>query len=117
MPGTGLARNYPAVLRFLWHTVLRAAALFAPGMSSASRSGRTYAWMLASPELAGQTGRYIDHRRRELPWTGSERIDRQEELYATSLELCGLASDPLPSMSTSAGAAGHAVTPTAQASV
>ena len=63
-------------------------------MSSASRSGRTYAWMLTSPDLAG-TGRYLDYRRRELTWTGSDRIDRQDELYATSLALCGLASDPL----------------------
>ena len=95
MPGTGLARGHSAPARLLWHTVLRAVALVAPGMSSASRSGRTYAWMLASPELAGTTGRYLDYRRRELTWTGSDRLDRQDELYATSLELCGLSCDPL----------------------
>ena len=95
MPGTGLARAHSAPARFLWHTVLRAVALVAPGMSSASRSGRTYAWMLTSPELTGTTGRYLDYDRRELTWTGSDRIDRQDELYATSLELCGLAHDPL----------------------
>jgi len=95
MPGTGLARAYSAFSRLLWHTVLRAVALVAPGMSSTSRSGRTYAWILASPALAGTTGRYIDYRRRELTWTGSDRIDRQDELYATSLELCGFARDPL----------------------
>jgi NAD(P)-dependent dehydrogenase (short-subunit alcohol dehydrogenase family) len=95
MPGTGLARQHSALARLLWHTVLHVIARFVPGTSSASRSGRTYAWMLTSPALAGTTGRYLDYRRRELSWTGSDRVDRQDELYATSLELCGFARDPL----------------------
>jgi NAD(P)-dependent dehydrogenase (short-subunit alcohol dehydrogenase family) len=103
MPGTGLARGQSAPVRFLWHTLLRAVALFAPGMSSATRSGRAFAWLMTSPELANRTGRYFDYRRRELTWTGSDRIDRQDELYATSLELCGIGVDPLASSASAIG--------------
>jgi hypothetical protein len=95
MPGTGLARQHPAPARFLWNTALRAVALVAPGMSTTTRSGHAYAWILASPDLDGTTGRYLDYRRRDLPWTGSDRLDQQEELYSASLELCGLTQDPL----------------------
>lgn len=95
MPGTGLARRHSLITRVLWNTVLRAIGLVAPGMSTASRSGRAYAWVLTDPALEGTTGRYFDHRRRELTWTGSGRLDHQDELYATSLELCRFAFDPL----------------------
>lgn len=95
MPGTGLARGRSAVIRFMWHTVMRGAALVMPGASSARRSGAAVAWMMTSPALDGTTGRYFDYRRRERPWTGSTHTDWADELYTTSLELCGIERDPL----------------------
>jgi NAD(P)-dependent dehydrogenase (short-subunit alcohol dehydrogenase family) len=96
MPGTGLARRRGPIVRLLWHTVMRAAALVMPGASSARRSAAALAWLITSPQLAGTTGRYFDFRRREHPrWTGFDRTDWADELYTTSLELCGLERDPL----------------------
>jgi NAD(P)-dependent dehydrogenase (short-subunit alcohol dehydrogenase family) len=92
MPGTGLARERSWPVRLAWHTVARAL----PGSSSASRSAAALVWLLTAPALAGTTGRYFDYRRREL--TGAARLRRAEwadELYTTSLELAGLARDPL----------------------
>jgi NAD(P)-dependent dehydrogenase (short-subunit alcohol dehydrogenase family) len=96
MPGTGLARRYPPVMRFLWNTVMRAVGLVMPSASTASRSGASLAWLMTAPGLAGTTGRYFDFRRRELTgWFGASRTDWADELYTTSLSLCGIADDPL----------------------
>ena len=96
MPGTGLARHRPAVIRLLWHTVMRVAALAIPRTSTARRSGAALAWLLTSPALDGTTGRYFDFRRRELTgWFGVDRTDWAEELYASSLTLVGIERDPL----------------------
>jgi NAD(P)-dependent dehydrogenase (short-subunit alcohol dehydrogenase family) len=96
MPGTGLARHRSAVVRLLWHTVMRVAGLAMPGASSARRSAAALAWILTSPELEGTTGRYFDFRRRELTrWFGVDRTDWSEELYTGSLALCGIEHDPL----------------------
>jgi NAD(P)-dependent dehydrogenase (short-subunit alcohol dehydrogenase family) len=96
MPGTGLARRYPVVLRVLWHTVMRVAGAVMPGASTPRRSGAALAWLMTAPELAGTTGRYFDYRRRERRgWFGADRTDWADELYETSLALCGIAGDPL----------------------
>jgi NAD(P)-dependent dehydrogenase (short-subunit alcohol dehydrogenase family) len=96
MPGTGLARQYPPVMRVLWHTVMRAAGLVMPGASTAARSGAALAWLMTDPSLAGTTGRYFDFRRREIMgWFGADRADWADELYDASLALCGIAGDPL----------------------
>lgn len=96
MPGTNLARQYPAALRVVWHTVMRVAGLVMPGASTATRSGAALAWMMTTPALAGTTGRYFDYRRREqAAWFGSDRRDWSDELYAGSLALCGVSEDPL----------------------
>jgi len=98
MPGTGLARQQPAALRLVWHTVLRLVGLAMPGASTPARSGAALAWLMTAPELAGTTGRYFDFRRHELTgWFGAERTDWADELYAGSLALCGL-RDALPQL-------------------
>ena len=90
MPGTGLARDHNAFLRFLWHTGLRVAAWFIPGASTAKRSGRAYARALVNAE----PGTYVDSRSRvvEIPAV-ARRDDRAEQLYAYCLERAGVA-DP-----------------------
>jgi len=96
MPGTGLARHRGAFVRLLWHTVMRVAGLAMPGASTARRSGAALAWLVSSPALDGTTGRYFDFRRRErTAWFGADRTDWADELYATSLALCGIERDPL----------------------
>jgi NAD(P)-dependent dehydrogenase (short-subunit alcohol dehydrogenase family) len=92
MPGTGLARDRGALARLAWHTIAHAL----PGSSSARRSGAALAWLVTSSSLAGTTGRYFDHRRRELERCAiARRTDWADELYATSLALAGIDRDPL----------------------
>jgi NAD(P)-dependent dehydrogenase (short-subunit alcohol dehydrogenase family) len=92
MPGTGLARDRNWIERFAWHTILRAM----PGSSNARRSGAALAWLVTDPVLAGTTGRYFDFRRREVERCAiAKRTDWADELYAGSLELAGIARDPL----------------------
>lgn len=90
MPGTGLARDHGALARFAWNTVLRVAALAMPGASTATRSGRAYAWALAHAER----GAYVDFRRRVMVTPAvAARDDHAEQLYAHCLALAGVA-DP-----------------------
>jgi len=90
MPGTGLAREYGAVSRFVWSTGLRVAALFIPGASSATKSGRAFAWALEHAER----GSYVDFHRRVVAIPAiAQHDERAEQLYAYCLERAGVA-DP-----------------------
>jgi hypothetical protein len=67
-----------------------------PRVSTARRSGAALAWLATSPTLDGITGRYFDFHRRELTrWCGGDRADWADDLYTTSLALCGIERDPL----------------------
>jgi NAD(P)-dependent dehydrogenase (short-subunit alcohol dehydrogenase family) len=96
MPGTGLARDRGAITRAAWHTLMRVAGAFMPGASTARRSGAALAWLLTTPTLANTTGRYFDFGRHEVtPCAIARDHAHADELYATSLALCGFTRDPL----------------------
>jgi NAD(P)-dependent dehydrogenase (short-subunit alcohol dehydrogenase family) len=63
MPGTGLARQYPAPVRALWSTVLKGASVL-PFASSPAASGRSFAALLCDDPPPVPTGSYVDHRLR-----------------------------------------------------
>ncbi|MFT3697840.1 MAG: hypothetical protein QM831_32165 [Kofleriaceae bacterium] len=90
MPGTGLAREYGPFARFVWSTGLHVAALFMPGASTATKSGRAYAWALEHAER----GSYLEFHKRvvEVPKV-AQRDDQADALYAYCLERAGIA-DP-----------------------
>jgi NAD(P)-dependent dehydrogenase (short-subunit alcohol dehydrogenase family) len=91
MAGTGLARQMPWYARLVWQTLMAAVAPLLPGGSTPARSATAIRWLLTDPALAGRTGLYVDARRREHTLTAAAaRVDHQDELYATSLELAGL---------------------------
>ncbi|MCE9575904.1 MAG: SDR family NAD(P)-dependent oxidoreductase [Deltaproteobacteria bacterium] len=99
MPGTNLARDRSWIERLLWRTVMRAAVPLIPGASTARRSGAAVAWLATDPALAGQTGRYVDYRRRVIePWEGARRTDWAADLYAGTIALAGIDPAALPSM-------------------
>ena len=66
MPGTGLARQYPAVLRGLWSTVLKGLRVL-PFASSAGASGRALAALLGDEPPPVPSGCYVDRRLRVVP--------------------------------------------------
>lgn len=91
MPGTGLAREFPAPARFAWKHVLPAAGAILPGVSSVKRSGEALARLLSDPALAPDTGLHFDYRLRQTePWDQARRRDWAKALYDHSAALCGL---------------------------
>ena len=60
---TGLARQYPAVVRLLASTVLRGVALL-PFASTPTASGRALAALLTDSPPPVPSGSYVDHRLR-----------------------------------------------------
>jgi NAD(P)-dependent dehydrogenase (short-subunit alcohol dehydrogenase family) len=65
MPGTGLARQYPAPVRALWATALRGLRVL-PFASSAAASGRALAELVRADPPPVPSGGCVDHRLRPL---------------------------------------------------
>ncbi|MDX2264734.1 MAG: SDR family NAD(P)-dependent oxidoreductase [Hyphomicrobiales bacterium] len=85
MPGTNLARQFPAPVRFAWHKVMPAMARVWPGVSSASQSGAALAKLLSDKNLAPGTGLHMDYGLRHTnPSRDAQREDLMAELYAFS---------------------------------
>lgn len=92
MPGTGLARDYPAYQRLAWRYLMPALAVVAPGINTPRRSARALARLLGDPPPP--SGRYWS-RGRELPSSAESHDEAAAaDLWQTSLELAGLAEFP-----------------------
>lgn len=70
MPGTGLAREFPAPFRLLWNTVLKGLRVL-PFASSPRASGTALARLLTAAPAPVPTGSYVDYRLK--PQEPSER--------------------------------------------
>ena len=89
MPATGLARTYPAPLRFISKYILPALALFMSNVNSPATSGRRLA-LLASGEQGRATGKYFSNghevRSSDLSYDTSNALN----LWNSSAEMTGL---------------------------
>lgn len=100
VPGTGLARDWPAPMRFAWNNVGRALVpvLRAAGLpfSTPARSGAALARVAADPALEGVSGRYweIGHEARSSAESYDEA--RARALWDDSARLAGLRRDEAP---------------------
>lgn len=92
MPGTGLARTYPAPLRFMWSYILPALMLFWPNVHRASKSGRRLA-ELASNIKGKATGQYVSDGRATKSSAQSYDAEKASELWDASAALAGI--DPV----------------------
>jgi NAD(P)-dependent dehydrogenase (short-subunit alcohol dehydrogenase family) len=91
VPGSGLAREYPPALRFVWDKVLPAAASaithLTPRVNPAWKSGQALARLVTDPALEGLSGQYFPSHTR---WTAapssrdSQDPARQRALWALS---------------------------------
>jgi NAD(P)-dependent dehydrogenase (short-subunit alcohol dehydrogenase family) len=95
MPGTGLAREYPAAVRFAWHHILprlipllRLIAL--KNIHTPEESGAALARLIADPALASTSGRYFEGLREIRSSVASYDKDRAEELWRDSGPLTGI---------------------------
>lgn len=95
MPGTGLARERSAAERWGWTNVMPVLRVLGSKVSSATRSGKALARLLADQSAAPESGLHIDFRlRRTEPWEEARRANLAADLYDFSAGACG--TEPLP---------------------
>ncbi|MET7771696.1 SDR family NAD(P)-dependent oxidoreductase [Nocardia sp. NPDC005366] len=86
MPETGLARDYPAVLRKGYH-VMTPLLTKLPGAATAAQSASDLAWLATSDDVAGISGKYFSGRREHASSRESYDADRAAQLWQTSEQL------------------------------
>lgn len=86
MPGTELARDQPAAIRFAWKNVLPTAAKLIDGASTAKRSGIMLAELLAGRHLPNGTGIHVEFTGHEIP---SSQMSNDESLQDALVEWVG----------------------------
>jgi len=99
VPGSGLAREYPAALRMVWDKVLPAvASLLAPvlpGINPAWKAGQALARLVTDPDLATTSGKYFPSTSRwiEAPSSAASYDEsRARELWLESERMARLAA-------------------------
>ncbi len=118
VPGSGLARDYPAALRWVWTTLGPGLArLLSPvvaGINPADKSGAAMARLAADPALGSTTGEYFSSTTRWRPSRSSDDsydVARARALWDESVTLTGLTAADSP-----LAAGGDADRPAADAS-
>ncbi|WP_280273466.1 SDR family NAD(P)-dependent oxidoreductase [Nocardia wallacei] len=92
MPETGLARNYPSVVR-QGYQVLTPLLTKLPGAATAAQSATDLAWLATSPDVAGVSGKYYSGRREHASSRESYDTGRAAELWQVSEQLVRKALD------------------------
>jgi len=97
VPGSGLARDYPSALKFIWNNVLPAVAWtlspLVAGINPAPKSGRSLAQVVRDPDLVSASGKYFpSHTRwRQAPSSdASYDTDFARTLWEQSVLMSGL---------------------------
>lgn len=86
MPGTGLAREYSPILRWIWYKVmpriipLMRLVMFA-NIHTADESGASLAWLAMSAEVEGVSGSYYEGRKKIKSSVSSYDEKKQEDLW------------------------------------
>jgi NAD(P)-dependent dehydrogenase (short-subunit alcohol dehydrogenase family) len=99
MPGTGLAREYPAFVRFAWHSILPKLIpllrlILLKNIHKPEESGEALARLIVDPARVSTNGKYFEGLR-EIPSSDeSYDEDRADELWRDSGTLTRI--EPLP---------------------
>lgn len=103
VPGSGLGRDYPPALRFIWNRILpgvaRALTLMTPTINPAWKSGEALARLVVDPALAQVTGKYFPSHARwhEAPSSdASYDPERARALWDESARMSRLAAHESP---------------------
>jgi light-dependent protochlorophyllide reductase len=106
VPGSGLAREYPAWMRYFWEQIMPAMASgltrFVPGISTAEKSGVALAQLVLDPRLAASGARYYPSHTRWYETPSSDQsydAIRAKELWEESIAMIGLAPGESPLVS------------------
>lgn len=60
MPGSGLARDYGRLQRFVWKTIMPVLTLLLRNVNTTAKSGEALARLVLDPKLEGVSGRYFE---------------------------------------------------------
>ena len=103
VPGSALARDYPAALRFIWDRVLpgmaRVLTTVMPEINPAPKAGAALAGMVTDPALASVSGKYFPSRTRWQEGPSSEAShdrDRARALWDASVRMTHLTPEDSP---------------------
>lgn len=99
MPGTGLAREYPAPALFFWRVVMPRILpllrrLVTHNIHTPTESGAALARLIVDPALENANGRYFEGLKEIRSSIDSYDTKRAQELWKTSAVLTDLASAP-----------------------
>ncbi|WP_462266923.1 SDR family NAD(P)-dependent oxidoreductase [Mucilaginibacter sp.] len=90
VPGTGLARTYPPLLRLVWKYVFPALRYFVPNVNTAQNSGKRLADLACSADYQYARGKYFEGTK-EIPSSGdSYNQNFQRLLWESSVALLGI---------------------------
>jgi light-dependent protochlorophyllide reductase len=89
MPGTGLARDYTPVQKFLWNFALPALR-FIPGVNGVGKSGADLARLVLDPQLEGVTEKYFVGRKAVPSSKDSYDERKAAELWESSVSMVHL---------------------------
>jgi len=116
VPGSGLAREYPPVLRFIWDRILPGVArVLTPvvaGINPAPKAGGALARLVLDPALASVSGKYFPSHTRWREARSSDAsfdADRARALWDESVRMTKLTPEESPLLVTES--ARHARTP------
>jgi len=90
VPGTGLARNYPPVLKFISDYVFKALILFVPNVNTAQNSGKRLANLSYNDKYKSSKGKYFEGEKEIKSSTDSYNKELQKILWESSIELLGV---------------------------
>lgn len=103
VPGSGLARDYPVPLRWIWNRILPGVARLLspvlPTINPAPKSGAALARLVLDPELERVTGKYFPSHSRWREAASSEEsydLARAGELWEESVRMTRLAPGESP---------------------
>jgi hypothetical protein len=90
MPGTGLARDYSYLLKFMWKYVLPVMILFKRNVNTVKKSGKALASLITRADLDCVSGKYFDGAEEARSSDFSYHIENRNELWADSAKLVQL---------------------------
>ncbi|MGI4751909.1 MAG: SDR family NAD(P)-dependent oxidoreductase [Janthinobacterium lividum] len=90
VPGTGLARTYSPVLRFVWNNVFPLLRFFMHNVNTAQDSGKRLADLAYANQYKNIKGKYFEGTKEIESSADSYNQDFQQQLWNGSLELLGI---------------------------
>jgi NAD(P)-dependent dehydrogenase (short-subunit alcohol dehydrogenase family) len=90
MPGTGLARDYPAYQRLIWRFVMPVLTLMRENINTPRTSGRALARLISDPAIHRTSGRYFSGASDIPSSEESHDLAKAADLWQTSLTLTAL---------------------------